>query len=273
MSNETATSTVCTLSSVNWSFLLDHSTWPLPHIHIPYLLYLYTKDLAITLLWVYIWESIEILVLLIFGQFNVFFLGEKELTGSSPIEPHGEVLIGEQLSGLIGIIIGILHVWLFSNYAPYIGYDHLHQHRTRGHHHHEFEVDEDDLTYCGPRCHVKKYAWWRAWLQFLVLITPPSALFAIHIVVGDNTRFQVGLYIYLGWFLLLVPILAWVNYQRRFDRIRHFKFYLLLYLISAVMIGVMLAAPMLQPYFLTWIAGGGIIIVLLMLKAIFNPLG
>lgn len=88
----------------SWNFIYNHSPWPLPHILIPFSMYLYYQNAFLVLFWVYFFETLEALYVATFG------VPEPE---DDP--PGSDSLIGDPFGGLLGVFLGYMCLRLFTD--------------------------------------------------------------------------------------------------------------------------------------------------------------
>lgn len=88
----------------SWNFIFNPNPWSLPHILIPFSMYLYYQNAFLVLAWVYLYESLEAVYVATFG------VPEPE---DDP--PGSDSLIGDPLGGLLGIFLGYMCLRLFTD--------------------------------------------------------------------------------------------------------------------------------------------------------------
>ena len=87
--------------------------WPVPHILVPMAVGLFTKWPLFAFLMAGIWEIIEVLILMLFQNFSLFFVGPEE---NLQFENLGQVLVDDWLiHGGIGVMLAwvLIHTFEF----------------------------------------------------------------------------------------------------------------------------------------------------------------
>lgn len=93
--------------------------WPVPHILVPFSVALYTKWPLFAFLMAGIWEIVEVLMLMLFRNFSLFFVGPEE---NLQFENLGQVLIDDWLiHGGIGTLLGwtFIHTFSFPKFVDF----------------------------------------------------------------------------------------------------------------------------------------------------------
>lgn len=91
------------LEDFSWLFLKsDQSTWPMSHVLNPFLIQVLFQRWYITVIAFYFWESVEVFFLATFSGYELF-VGDN-----SDFEPITDSLLGDQINGLMGLLMGIL---------------------------------------------------------------------------------------------------------------------------------------------------------------------
>lgn len=97
-----------TEENFNWSFLeVPSSTWAMAHVLNPFLIQTIFQDWKLSVIIFFAWESIEVLFLILFKKYQIFFGDESEY------EPVGDSLIGDIINGILGVILSFMFQIVF----------------------------------------------------------------------------------------------------------------------------------------------------------------
>ena len=89
------------------SFFVFDSWWPITHIINPMTLFFVNGSFLITVATIFYWETLEVVLLLIFNGTYEVFLGEN-----GDIEPVVDMIVGDIFQGHLGILLGVQIMFL-----------------------------------------------------------------------------------------------------------------------------------------------------------------
>lgn len=87
----------------SWNFLrAPPNAWAMSHVLNPFLIQTIFQDWKLTTLFFFVWESVEVFFLTVFGGYEIF-VGD-----TSDYEPIADSLIGDPLGGILGLFMAFM---------------------------------------------------------------------------------------------------------------------------------------------------------------------
>lgn len=111
------------LSIVNTNFIYEgQDGWPGIHIATPFMVYMISQDTMLTMIMIWVWETVEVAMVLVGKGYVVYFGDESSVNA----EPPADSLVGDVGGGFLGLFLGHLVVltykvpsWTPSPWSPY----------------------------------------------------------------------------------------------------------------------------------------------------------
>lgn len=178
--------------------------WPVPHVLTVFSVGLYTRSALYAFLFSGIWEIVEALILLIFGNFSLFFVGPAD---NLALENLSQSIIDDWLiHGGIGALLSWVFYYGF-NFPILVNFK-------------EFWTDV-----------------YRFWFYVFSFVLVNSGFYFLYgTEVGDGFRLGVLISFFIQGFFILItvwlqPRMTWANYTRQ----EQIEFWLLPYILSVAL--------------------------------------
>ncbi len=107
-----------TAADFTWDYIYEVSTWPMAHMFNPFIIELLFQNPLLTLLIVWVWESIEVLGATLFNGKYIIFVGD----GSQGYEGVTDSLLGDTSQGVLGMLLArmVIFAWNVPSWTPSI---------------------------------------------------------------------------------------------------------------------------------------------------------